>query len=465
MSSFHCLDIEFTNIDFSKFVSPNKKIKINKFYHSHLYVRQDEIELQIFFEEKTDFDVILMDWLSKIDWSKFGSFVKVEVTKNHTNERLQKIDLSETKLISSTNKINISKDDKKYISLKIDNVKFYWLPNEQKKNTAEFYFDDKGFRVVEPLYSLLSPKKWFLNDGNFNFSRKNGSTKFYKLENSKFRPEFNLVSKDDRKSRIATITKEPKIQFKYYKEITEEKAIFYSDIVLMLASFYHHIKIDFILSRIHLSEYTITIKKLEQKNFVDTNGNLWDFGIYWDFNKFLQSSWQKETIKNFELLSKAVELFNQSQIVDDYSTFLIRYNIIEICDKQKQDNVKFKPALNKKLTKAKQNEALEKLLETISKNDHKEFKNRWHNVMTILQNKPMKNQLVSFLESQNLDPKSFPIKISDLKKLRDNITHGSIENVDSEQLRQSNILLYRISGILILNLMGIKEWKLNTEIN
>jgi hypothetical protein len=77
----------------------------------------------------------------------------------------------------------------------------------------------------------------------------------------------------------------------------------------------------------------------------------------------------------------------------------------------------------------------------------------------------MKNQLVSFLESQNLDLKTFPIQIDDLKKLRNNITHGSIDKVDFEQLRQANILLYRICGILILNLMGIKDWKLNTKIN
>jgi len=465
MSDFHCLDIEFINVDFSIYGYPNKKAKINKVHHAHLYVKQDEIELRILFDEKTGFGDALMDWSSKIDWHKFGSFLKVEVTKNHTNERLQKVDLSEAKLVGSTNSSNFYEQGKKYIVVRIDTVKFYWQSNEREKNTAEFYLDDKGFRVVEPFYSFLSPKNWLLNDNNFNFRRMNDSTKFYKLGISKFRPEFNLVSKDDHKSRVATVTKEPKIQFKYNSGITEEKAIFYGDIVLMLASFYHHIKIDYILRRIHLPENTITIKTLEQKNFVDTRGNLWGFGINWDFNKFLQSSWQKETLKNYGLLSKAVKLFNQSQIVDDYSTFLIRYNIIEICDKQKQDNVKFKRAINQKQTTAKQIEALAKLLETIDKSEHEEFKKRWHNVQTLLQNKPMKNQLVSFLESQNLDPKTFPVNLDNLKKLRDNITHGSIEKVNAEQLRQANILLYRISGILILNLMGIKEWKLSTVIN
>jgi hypothetical protein len=151
--------------------------------------------------------------------------------------------------------------------------------------------------------------------------------------------------------------------------------------------------------------------------------------------------------------------------VDSYSTFLIRYNIIEICDKQKQDNVKFKLALNKKQTKEKQTEAVAKLLETIDESEHEDFKKRWNDVQTLLQNKPMKSQLVSFLKSQNLDPKTFPVKLDDLKKLRNNITHGSIDKVNTEQLRQANILLYRISGILILNLMGIKDWKLDTRIN
>lgn len=463
MNDFHCLEIEFPNVDFSKYSFPNRKAKISKIHHAHLFTTQDLIELRIFFDKKTGFGDALMYWSGKIDWRKFGTFIKIEVTKNHTNERLQKVDLSEAKLVGFTNSTNFYEQGKKYVSVKVNTVKFYWDPVEEDQ-TAEFYLEDKGFRVVEPFYSFLLPEKWFENDGNFSIGRMNDSTQFYKLGISEFRPEFNFVCKDDRKSRVATVTKEPKIQFKYNNGITEEKAIFYGDIVLMLASFFHHINIDYILRRIHLPEKTITIKNLEQKNFVDTSGNLWGFGIYWDFNKFLQSSWQKETLKNFDLLSKAIKLFNQSLIVDDYSTFLIRYNIIEICDKQKQDNVKFTLVLNKKQANAKRDDALKTLLETIKADEQDKFKKRWQNVQTLLQNKPMKNQLVSFLESQNIDTKALPIKLGDLKKLRDNITHGSIDKVNAEQLRQANILLYRISGILILNLMGIKDWKLNTEI-
>jgi hypothetical protein len=463
MSDFHCLDIEFPDVDFSPYYIKSKK-EIDKVHHAHLFARTDEIEIRIFYDYESYFGEKLSVWSETIDYKKFGAFIKVKATENHTNERIQKIDISEAKLCGLSNGSNYYEGNKKYVIVKIDTLKFYWNPNKENKNTAEFYLDDKGFRVVESFYGVFGPKTFFKNDGKFEINRMNDSTKFYNLGKSSFRPEFNVYSKGNKKDRTATIIKEPKIQFKYQNGITEEEAIFYGDIVLMLASFYHHIKIDYTLRRIHLSENTITIKNTEEKNFFDTSGNLWGFEIHWDFNKFLLASWQKETIKNFALLSKAITLFNQSHLVDNSSAFLIRYNIIEICDKQKQDNVKFSFVLDKRNTKIKQNEALAKLLETIDIKEHEDFKKRWQNVQTLLQNKPMKNQLVSFLESQTLDPKTFPVSIKDLKELRDNITHGSIDKVDAEQLRKANILLYRISGILILNLMGIKDWKLNTQI-
>jgi hypothetical protein len=463
MSEFHCLDIEFPNVDFSLYFV-KAKTEVKQIHHAHLYTSKDEIELRIFYENSSYFGEKLSTWTTNINSQKFGSLIKIKLTENHTNERLQKIDLSEAKLIGITNGSNYYKGNEKYVIVKIDTVKFYWNPNEENKNTAEFYLNDKGFRVVSPFYGIFGPKTFFKNDGKFEISRMSDSTRFYKLGKSSFRPEFNIYSKDNKKDRTSSIIKEPKVQFKYKSDITEKETIFYGNIVLMLASFYHHLKIDYTFRSIFLIDKTITIKNIEQKNYFDKDGNLWGFEIYWNFNKFLQSSWQKETINNYDLLSKAINLFNQSHLVDNSSAFLIRYNIIEICDKQKQSNEKFTSTFGKKQRKEKQEEALGKLLETIKEDEHEDFKKRWVNILVLLQNKPMKIQLVSFLESQNLDPKTFPIGIRELKELRNNITHGSIDKVNLELLRKANILLYRISGILILNLMGIKDWKLNTKI-
>ena len=463
MSDYHCLDIEFPNVDFSPYYIKSKTV-ISQVHHAHLSTKDNEIELKIFFDDKSYFGDKFMHWTSKIDSKKFGSFIKVDVTQNHTNERLQRVDLSEAKLVGCANSSNYYEDGKKYIIVKIDTAKFYWNPVEHEAQAAEFYLDDKGFRVVESFYSFLLAKSWIKNDGKFDIGRMNDSIMFYKLGKSTFRPEYNFVSKDGRNERIATVTKEPKIQFKYKKGITEKEAIFYGDVVLMLASFYHHIKIDYTLRRIHLSENTITIKNIEQKNYFDTSGNLWGFEIHWNFNKFLQASWQKETLKNFALLSKAITLFNQSHLVDNSSAFLIRYNIIEICGKSNKGGSIWNFTIKNDELDNFFNETKNNISNIIDKNEQEHFNNKWISILNIIKSKSLRKQLEDSLTKNDIDVEMLPIKTGKIVQLRNSITHGSIDKVKTEDLRKANILLYRLSGILILNLMGIKDWKLNKVI-
>lgn len=463
MSEFHCLDIEFPDVDFSPYYIKSKT-EIDKIHHAHLFARTDEIELRIFYDDESYFGEKLSVWSDTVDYKKFGSFIKVKATENHTNERIQKIDISEAKLCGLSSGSNYYEGNKKYVIVKIDTVKFYWNPNEENKNTAEFYLDDKGFRVVNPFYGTFGPKTIFKNDGKFEINRMNDSKKFYKLEKSSFRPEFNVYSKDNKKDRTATIIKEPKIQFKYKGGITEEEAVFYGDVVLMLASFYHHLKIDYTLRRIHLPESTITIRNIEEKNFLDRTGGLQGFGINDGLNKFFELSWQKETLKNFELLSKAITLFNQSHLVDNSSAFLIRYNIIEICGKTSAEdgiwNFKLK---NDELDKFF-NDTRESISNIIDETEQEYFNNKWNSIQNIIKSKSLRKQLEDSLTKHDINVESLPIRTSKIVQLRNYITHGSLDKVNVEDLRKTNILLYRISGILILNLMGIKDWKLNTEI-
>jgi len=463
MNEFHCLDIEFPNVDFNSYHSKSKT-EVNKVYHAHLQTTQDEIEIKIFYEVSSYFGEKLATWSSTIDFKKFGSLIKAEITPNHTNERLQKVDLSEAKLCGLSIDSNYYEGNKKYVVVKIDTIKFYWNANEERKNTAEFYLDDKGFRVVQPFYGIFGPKTFFENDGKFEINRMNDITKFYKLGKSSFRPEFNVYSKDNKKDRTATIIKEPKIQFKYQNGITEEEAIFYGDVVLMLASFYHHIKIDYTLRRIHLSENTITIKNIEEKNYYDTSGNLWGFGIHWNYNKFLQLICQKETVKNYSLLSKAVELFNQSLLVDSSSAFLIRYNIIEICVKTSEKDSIWNFTIKNDDLDNFFNETKESISKIIDEKEQEHFNNKWNSILNIIKCKSLRKQLEDSLTKNNINVELLPIRTSKIVQLRNNITHGSIDKINIEDLRKANILLYRVCGILILNLMGIKEWKLDTEI-
>lgn len=454
--NYYCLDIEFPEVDFNGYYRESQT-KIEKVHHAHLYSKKDEIELRFFYEDSSYFGEKLGEWMTAN--RKIGSFMKVNLTQNDRNDSLQKIDLSNSKWLSFSGSTGYYEDNNKYIIIKIDTVKFYWEPNPARKNSAEFYLDDKGFNVVNSFYGYLIPKKYFGYNEEFMINRMNDSKEFYKLDKSSFRPEFYFRSEDSERGRTATITKEPKIQFEYPDGIAEEESILYGEVILLLASFYHHIKIDYRFRRIFLPESTITIKNIEKKNYTDRNGNLSPFGINGRFKDFLNRSWQEETLKNFHLLSKAVTLFNQSLLVDNSSAFLIRYNIIEICDKHQNSNEKFTYCLTKNQKKEKRDKALEILLEMIVPNEHELFKEHWQNSQNNLGYKPMKHQLGAFLESQKLNPGVFSVSIHDLKNLRDNITHGRIERVNPEQLKNANALLYRINGILILNLMGINDWK------
>ena len=458
MSDYNCIDIEFPAVDFDLFYKAGTKT--SNIYHAHLFTSKDEITLKIFYNYNSFFGEKFATWPSSIYLNKFGSYIKANISPTQTDSDLHKVDFSDTKLISVLSSSKYYENGNNYIIVLIDSVKLYFKKNEDKCNTGEFYLDNKGFRVIQPFYGIFTPKSFNKNEGKFEINRKKGFNKSYKLDKSKFRPEYYFYSKDRREDKTASIIKEPRLLFKYQQGITEDRAIFYGDVVLSLASFYYRVKIDYTHRKIYLPNTTIIIRNIEEPKLLDTHGNLFDFGINWDFNEYLKASCNNKTINNFTLLKKVITLFNQSLLVDNSSAFLIRYNIIEICDKQKNENKKkFKLALNTNLKKRKQENALAILLETISSEEHEEFKLRWDNVQTLLYTKPMKNQLISFFKSQNLDYENFPIAIKKLKRLRDDITHGSIDNVSQDELKTANIQLYKICGILTLNLMGIKDWK------
>jgi hypothetical protein len=340
--------------------------KVDICHHAHLFVNDNEIELRIFFNPKTYFGRKFDLWLSKINWRSFSSFISVE--KANENPRLLKIDFSDSLPLLIKNSTAQYEGHSQYISIYLDSAKFYWIPSVDDLNTGEFYFNDVGFNVVKDFYAPLFG--WYQE---FNFSRMENMDQFYKIEKAEFRPEFNFGINDDRMYRQATIKKEPKLQFHYKEQVTEEEAVKYGEIIRVLASFYFHKKIDFILQRIHLAEYTITIKKLfKESNDPDSTANLWGLKNHWSFHKLLQSNWQTKTLNNFKKLSKVIELFNHSHVLDSSSKFLIRYNVIEVCSSgSKNSNEKFQQILNKNDCKKIYDQSLKLLLQTIPPSDHK----------------------------------------------------------------------------------------------
>lgn len=455
MLDYYCLDISFPGIDFDVYEQGFENVK--SIHHAHLYSKENEIEIRILFEPKTGFDRKFTTWSSHINWRKFGSY---PVTTNEAkNERLQKIDLSNSTLLGVKNGTAQREGSLQYVLIKINSIKLYWDPQPEIINTGEFFFNDAGFKVVKDFYAPL-----FGWDGEFKISRMDRMNEFYQIGKAVFRPEFSFYFNDDRSSSEAKIIKEPKIQFKYKESITEAEAVKYGDTILLLASFYFHLPIDYGISKIYLEKSTVVIQTIQKKVSNESLGNFWGFNLGWNFHKFMSASWQESTLKNHKRLSVAIKLFNQSHLVGGSSGFLIRFNIIELCmGGDKTTQAKFQSTLSDNAKEEKYTEALTIILKTIDVSDHELFKRKWEGIIKKLDYKPMNSPIEDFLIEQKLPISKFPISVKRLKKIRDYLTHGSIQSIKQDELESANILLYRISGVLILNLIGIRDWELKTK--
>jgi len=455
MKDHICFEISFPSIDFDSFMSNSEKSTLS--HHAHIFSRKDEIEIRIYFESKTYFGRKLSLWASHINWRDFGSYIKT--SNENQNSRLTKIDLSESILLGITNGTDQFEGNLQFVSIKVDFTKYYWIPAENDLNSAEFYFDNEGFKIVSEFYP---PLLGF--DGDFRIQRYDKMNEYYQIDKAEFRPEFDFSVSDNKNSRETIIIKEPLVKFRYQDGIGEDQVFKYSEIIRLVSSFYLHSKTSFTHSRIRLREHTITTRKIQKENTTYLYGGLTSFKIYWNFHEFMQADWKHFALKNYKKLSKVVELFNQSLQVDNNSKFLIRFNIIEICmGGIKVSDEKFQPILSDIDETNIYDKVTSLLLKTIKKEEHNDFLAKWKGVKNKLKYKPMKSPLLSYFENQNLNPSKFPISVNKIKSLRDKLTHGSIDKIDENQLEKANILLYRITGILILNLLGINDWTLDTK--
>lgn len=455
MSEIFHFSVSFPGVKFDDFLALGTKCP--EIFQAKLETGPDIIDLKIFYPEGSLFGEKLIRWTHLLDYSKFGNTISIE--RVNQNERVEKIDLSNSKLIGFRISSAQLEDGAIYVLIKLDSAKIYWKPSNFNLNTAEFCLGENSLQVIAPFYTVV-----YGHEGKYQMNRMQGKTAFYKFGKVEFRPEFNTYVTDERHVLEAKITKEPKIEFTFKEVLSEADLIHYGEMVCALASFYYHTKITYRFIRIRLPENTITIKKVQARSHKETYGSLKAFGNYWDFHDFLSAPWKKQLASNYKTITKVIALFNQALLVEDNSEFLIRYNILEICDTQKESAQNFKFIVTKANKTKAFKQAFDTLVGIVDESERAIFQQKWTTLSGRLEKKPMKSPLISFLEGQGLDVNSFPIPIAKLKAMRDNITHGSLDKIKSDEIRKANTLLYRINGILILNLLGIKKWKLNTDL-
>lgn len=453
MKNYYIVNIEFLDIEFENCNSTSLFLSETKTYNAQICIESSQIEIKIFFDQESSFADAFTNWARKNDFEDFGQ--KVKLSNEDQNDRLLKIDLSTSKLLSFYSSTSYFENGLQYIKLLIDSAEFFWKSNAYKLNTAEFYLNDAGFKFVKDFYGPM-----YGRDGDFAIKKRITKDAFYSVEKAEFKPEFNFVYGDNVNNKTITITKEPKLQFKFENGVSKNEILKYGNTVCLLASFYYHIKIDPVLIRIHLNDHSIECKNLEQGVVDKKICGLKAFGCKLDFHQLMEEKWQLPTFNNFDKLSKIITLFIQALLVDNETEFIIRYNIIEICNDLNHPKREFTKILNRMECDEKYKKALDCLLTTINSGEHKDFKDKWSSISGEMKFMPMKSQMKQFFESQNLDISDFNVTLKELIEIRNNIIHGSISRASLNKLKDANKLLYRINGILILNLIGINQWEL-----
>lgn len=456
MSEAISLIIEFPNIDFNIYSKRNSS-EVEQVFQAYLYEEKGDIILKIIYDYRTYFDDKFMSWVCKIEKDKFGSYTKTEISSNNKNEELKKIDLSDASLIHVSSSTAYFENGKRYILIKLNKAKFYWNPHAQKNNSAEFYLHESGAKIVHPYYAspFENPKE--KKKGIIKYQRVKGLKKYYKLGKISFRPEYRVEQKENLRTKDLYHIKLPVIHFKNNRSITEIEALFYGDVVATLAAFYYHHYIGYIKRIIYLPDKVITINSIENYHGTSSSANQLGFEQFWTFDKFLKASWKKKTIKNISLITKTIKLIRYSKSYSSNTSFLVLLCITHIFDPKNYAQQLSKLKLSKQELKSKQEDDLNMLLGAIEKKHLGQSQYFYEIVLKYLQNKSMNNKWIDLINSGKKSTKKLP-PIYELEDLIHKISQENTYEMNYDTLFHANNVLYKTCRIIVLNLLGIKNF-------
>lgn len=459
MRPFFNIQIQFTDININDYA--NYGAKVPNTLDGLFKINKDFITLEIFYENDTAFSHKFHQFLYTTNLCKATNHIKIAIDQEESDYTdLIEIDLSKSTILKTEHKKTEHKAERDRICVFFDVcIMHYRNTDSYYTNSAELFLNENGFKMISNFYGLFG---WNSNE-QLEIKRMNNVDEWYPLRNGFFKTKFSYRMIDDRNEKISTIEKIPYIEIRYSHIKSIEEVVEDTSIILSLSSFYHQTKIDYTVNRIFLNNRRIEYRKVNPKtiDYGKTLG-LAPFKIYDDFHTFLKSDWQSHFLENKKKLIKAIELFNQSILVDDSSKFLIRYNILEICfQNENESKNEFNFIHNEATIRTRFNDAFEIIKEVVHPDEHELFLKKWIGLYDKLKFKAMGNSFEKFLIAQGIPVNKFPIKFPKLKRLRDKITHGSLRSIDSESIEIANRLLYRITGILILNLIRNKKWTFN----
>lgn len=435
MNNFYCIDLKFKDTKIS-----------DKVYHSHLYSSDKGNYLKIWDENpNSEIDTIFMRSENALDYFyKNFEIIKSDIEVDFELSKIYKVNSFEFE--NEFNNIFFTIHIDKVI-LKTNNL------FRDKINEGEAYLDNNGLKMVNLFYSFFTNLK---DINTYSISRMNGKEDIYIANEFKFRPELVFIDNEKRNSDKFTINKIPIIKFYSEKDKLNE-ILEFNDIVSHFFSFCFGIKISFkkIVYRTENNIFVYRNTKPKNKKYKK------DLSIIFTLlnkncriEKILKTNWFEYYKTNNSKITKAINNYLHSREVDLSSSFLLLFNIIEILN-IKPNFEKFEFLENKEINFLK---AYDLIIDTLKNDDDKAiFKNKWEGIKNKLDLKPMKSPLENTLLENNINPENYGFSFNKLKNTRDKITHGSVNTIDEEVLKQQIYCLRKITGSLILANLGFKD--------
>ena len=447
MKKYYCIEIEFK----VPFVSNAK-------FHSHLYYDENQIEIRVLLKDNLDFSRNFMTWYGdSADSDRISEFLLPEVFENQ--KEVIFISFQNSQIISITSN-QIDENENDYFTIFFDRITLHKNPISIEKEYGKIYLNKDGFDLVKGFYSIFTG---FGNDGKVDIGRMRGMSSFYRIGSVKFRPEFEFTVSDNKDHVSPRIEKVPILKFYFPQETKDEYIENAFLIACKICSFYLGNNIEFNSAVICKKSHRVIIRKVLQTKFTLNISSLnWLLKVH-RIDGFLKLNWQKRYIQNQDRVNEAITNYTHSRLLDTNSKFMLLYNIIDTCmggNKQIED--KFTLTVTKKKKASIYGEAFSIIKQTVAENEFSDFEKKWNTVQQKLIYKPMKSPLNQFLIANKIKIDSLEVSIDKMKELRNSIFHGSVDPATTYHIKKSNEVLYRITPILILNLLGITQWEHRT---
>jgi hypothetical protein len=433
MKNYYCLNIKFKDTKIS-----------SKIHHTHLFVSDDEMYFQIIDNDENS----RVDNYFSISPNALGFFednfeiIDTEIAIILDKSRIHKV-------------VSFQNDsENKYFTISVSNICLI-RPNIHKEyvNEGKTVLSNNGLKVVNSFYSFFTNTK---NKNTFSISRMQGMSDFYKISNMTFRPELDFTNNEKRNSEELTIKKIPTINFHFenldYKEIKRN-----NHIICSFLSFCFGVRITFTKLIYRTKEEIFIYRNTEPNNKIYVSNILPVFNLLeknYNIEKVLKTNWFDEFLNKEAKINKAIDNYLHSREVNLSASFLLLFNIIEIFNKnQDQENFEFNHLKEENFSKAY------KLIEESLLNDRDAelLVNKWKGLINKISIKPLKSPLEETLRLNNINPVAFGCTFKKLKETRDKLTHGSVNSIKEEDLKLQIYCLREIATGLILANLGLKD--------